>query len=321
MISRLLWRVRFNAKTKGPSPMDSHLKHQNLAGAPWRTHRFMLLVLTVFAIAACSQAPIASTATPAAAAEAEEYGEYLARPEELAPVPVNDIVKSLRLNGIAMKLGKTVFDRNCAACHGEDLKGSREQHTPDLTDAEWRFAGDDLRSGGLVKYPSDVEWTVRYGIRSGNPNQRGAEDDMLAFDPQYRNERDTKTFGKARTLSNEDIEDVADYVLQLGGQQADPARAARGAVLFQDNAKGNCFDCHGDDGTGIPAFGSTDLTRKDLYLFGSDRASIVESITKGRFGVMPAYDGRRLKPEELKAVSVYVFMRAKNDTPDLQAAR
>jgi cytochrome c oxidase cbb3-type subunit 3 len=98
--------------------------------------------------------------------------------------------------------------------------------------------------------------------------------------------------------------------MKLGGQPSDAARAARGAVLFQDNAKGNCFDCHGEDGTGILAFGSTDLTRPNLYLFGSDRASIVESITRGRRGVMPAFEGM-LKPEEIKAVSVFVFSRAK----------
>ena len=39
----------------------------------------------------------------------------------------------------------------------------------------WRFSGDDLDSGGLVKHPSDIEWTVRYGVRSGDPYARGVE--------------------------------------------------------------------------------------------------------------------------------------------------
>jgi cytochrome c oxidase cbb3-type subunit 3 len=46
-----------------------------------------------------------------------------------------------------------------------------------------------------------------------------------------------------------------------------------------------------------------------LYLYGSDRAAILESITKGRHGVMPGFDGK-LKQEEIKAVAVYVFARA-----------
>jgi cytochrome c oxidase cbb3-type subunit III len=97
-------------------------------------------------------------------------------------------------------------------------------------------------------------------------------------------------------------------VMQISGQTvADTAKAARGRVLFLDKA--NCFDCHGDDATGNPALGSTNLTRPELYLFGPDRATVVESIKQGRRGTMPAFEGR-LRPEEVKAVSVYVYWRA-----------
>jgi cbb3-type cytochrome c oxidase subunit III len=241
--------------------------------------------------------------------EEEDFGVWLARPEELATVPVNRIVKSIRLNGIAMKLGRTVYDKHCAACHGADLKGIPAQHTPDLTDADWRFSGDDLASGGLTKFPSDVEWTVRYGIRTEHPNTRGAEGSMLAFDPKFRTEEDKKDYGDGEFLTPAEIADVAEYVLQISGQQANAARAVRGKALFYNNAKGNCFDCHGEDATGIDTIGSTNLTKPHLYLYGADRASILESINKGRHGFMPAFDDK-LKPEELKAVSVYVFSRA-----------
>src|SRR5262245_40640587 len=190
------------------------------------------------------------------------------------------------------------------------MKGDPAQHTPDLTDAEWRFSGDDFDSGGLVKFPSDVEWTVRFGIRSGDPNARGVEADMLAFDPQYRNEFDIGDFGKIRTVTEDEIGDLTEFVLKISGQEHDDARATKGEALFQDNAKGNCFDCHTEEATGNAALGSTDLTRKELYLYGSDRASIIESITKGQRGVMPAFDGK-LTPLELKGVSVYVFSHAR----------
>lgn len=239
----------------------------------------------------------------------DEFGELLALPQELASFAVNDIVKSIRLNATAMTLGAKVYEENCAACHGADLKGLPAQHTPDLTDSEWRFSGDDLASGGSVKYPSDVEWTVRYGIRSDHPNARGLEADMLAYDPQYRNEDDIKDYGDGRFLTNAEIDDVVEYVLKISGQQADAAKAARGDTLFHDGAKGNCYDCHGDDATGIDAIGSSNLTRKYLYIYGSDRASILELIIKGRHGVMPAFDGK-LKPEEIKAVSIFAFSRA-----------
>ena len=241
--------------------------------------------------------------------EPEEYGEFLARQEELLPIPTNEIVKSTRLSATATVIGRTVYEKNCAACHGPDMKGDPAQHAPDLTDSDWRFSGDDHESGGLIKFPSDVEWTVRYGVRSGNPNARGVEADMLAFDPQYRNEHDLGDFGRIKTVTEEEIGDLAEYVLKISGQAHDPVKATNGEALFLDNAKGNCFDCHTEEGTGNAALGSTDLTRKELYLFGSDRASIIESITKGRRAVMPAFEGK-LTPLEVKAVSAFVFSRA-----------
>jgi cytochrome c oxidase cbb3-type subunit 3 len=255
----------------------------------------------------CSAAPGPATAEPADLEE--DYGEFTARPEELASVAINDIVKSLRLNKTAIVLGRSVYEKSCASCHGADLKGVADQHTPDLTDAEWRFSGDDYQSGGVTKFPSDVEWTVRYGIRSGHPNARGAEVNMLAYDPKFRNEEDTKDFGDKEYLTPAEIDDVVEYVLQLSKQRFDRPKAARGKTLFNDNTKGNCVDCHGADGSGIDTFGSSNLTQKNLYLYGSDRASIRESLVKGRHGKMPAFEGV-LKPEEIKAVSVFCFSHA-----------
>jgi cytochrome c oxidase cbb3-type subunit 3 len=272
-----------------------------------RTHD--LVAAAVLGLALCGAAAVFAQ-QPGATEPEEEYGEFLARPTELGSVPVNDILKSLRMTAGAMSHGRKVYAQHCAGCHGADLKGLPDQHTPDLTDGEWRFSGDDLPSGGNVKFPSDVEWTVRYGIRSDHPNARGLEADMLAYDPKYRTEEDTKEFGPTAFLTPEEIEDVVEYVLQIGGQKADAARAARGEVLFQDGAKGNCFDCHGVDGTGSDPIGSTNLTRADLYLWGSDRASILESIVKGRRGVMPAFEDT-LKPDEIKAVSIFVFSHAR----------
>jgi cbb3-type cytochrome c oxidase subunit III len=266
--------------------------------------------LAAFWIVALGIGAAAAQQRPAAPEPEEEYGEFLARPAELASVPINDIARSLRMNGGAMLLGRKVYAAHCAGCHGADLKGIPGQHAPDLTDGEWRFSGDDLPSGGNVKFPSDVEWTVRYGIRSDHPNARGLEADMLAYDPKFRSEEDTKEFGDKAFLTPAEIEDVVDYVLQISGREADAARAARGDALFHDGAKGNCYDCHGVDGAGSDPIGSTNLTRPELYLWGADRASIQESIVKGRRGVMPAFEGT-LKPEEIKAVSIFVFSHAR----------
>jgi cytochrome c oxidase cbb3-type subunit 3 len=286
-----------------------HGTHLSASPAPDRRRwRLVSIALLTMGIGAGVTSALTQPA-PQPQDEEEEYGEFLARPEELATVPVNDIAKSIRMNGSAMLLGKKVYDKACASCHGADLKGLPEKHTPDLTDAEWQYSGDDLPSGGLVKLPSDVEWTVRYGIRSEHPNARGAEADMLAYDPKFRTKDDIKEYSDKEFLTPAEITDVAEYVLELSGQPSDRIKAAHGNALFHDGGKGNCFDCHGDDGTGNPPIGSTNLTQKRLYLYGTDRASILESITRGRHGVMPAFE-HALKPEEIKAVSIYVFSRA-----------
>jgi len=263
-----------------------------------------------------------SAAVPAAARSAnavqpphelgpeEEYGEYLASPSELASVPVNEIVRSMRLNAQALRLGERIFGAYCAACHGTDMKGAPGHQAPDLTDTVWRFSGDDLPSTGHQKYPSDVEWTIRYGIRSGHRYARGVEVGMPAYDPKFRTPRDTKEFGTAAFLTPEEVGDMVEYVLELGGQPRDPVKAQRAAPIFQDNTKGNCFDCHGRRGTGIAAFGSSDLTRPGVYLYGATRGAILESISHGRHGEMPAFE-KTLKAQELKAVSVFVFTRAR----------
>jgi len=291
---------------------ENMLDRSHIAIRPLSNSRSGWLMATaLFAIGVCIGSAVLNPAAsePQKAEEEEEYGEFVAKPDELASVAVNDIVRSLRLNRTAMEVGRTVYDKNCASCHGPDLKGRRDQHTPDLTDAEWRFSGDDLTSGGLTKFPSDVEWTVRYGVRSGHAYARGTEVRMRAFDPQSRTEEDTKDWGDKEYLNSAEIDDVVEYVLQLSGQRFDRVKAARGNKLFHDNAKGNCVDCHGKDGSGIDTFGSANLTKKHLYLYGSDRETIRESIHKGRRSTMPAF-GEALKPEELKAVTVFVFSHA-----------
>src|SRR5581483_1637109 len=88
-----------------------------------------IAALALCMLVCCPQAQTRAAPAGAASTEPEEEpAEWLAKPEELATVPVNDIVKSIRLNGQAQKLGREVYDKNCASCHGADLKGSAEMH-------------------------------------------------------------------------------------------------------------------------------------------------------------------------------------------------
>ena len=69
------------------------------------------------------------------------------------------------------------------------------------------------------------------------------------------------------------------------------------------NDKGSCYDCHDPDGIGNGAIGGTDLTKKEHFLYGSDKQSITETIISGRHGISPAFRLGELSPQEIKAVS------------------
>jgi cytochrome c oxidase cbb3-type subunit 3 len=99
----------------------------------------------------------------------------------------------------------------------------------------------------------------------------------------------------------DDVADVAHYVLSLSNSAHDPARAARGKEKFAV-----CAACHGPDGKGMPALGSRDLTVKGSFLYGQTVPGIIETIVKGRAGVMPAQKGILTDPE-IHIVAGYVM--------------
>ncbi len=75
--------------------------------------------------------------------EMPAFGEIL-EPEDLSAV-VNYV---MTLSGAEprdpsqLELGAQVYADNCAACHGEDGTGDRNQGAPNLTDAIWLYGGD-----------------------------------------------------------------------------------------------------------------------------------------------------------------------------------
>jgi cytochrome c oxidase cbb3-type subunit 3 len=103
------------------------------------------------------------------------------------------------------------------------------------------------------------------------------------------------------TLKSEQIVTVANYVRSLSGLPTRPGYdAAAGAKIFADN----CAVCHGDAAKGNQELGAPNLIDK-IWLYGSDEATIIETVTNGRAGVMPAWVGR-LDPATIKAMAVYV---------------
>jgi len=192
----------------------------------------------------------------------------------LATASLADIEKDPSLLAMARARGKTVFGDNCSACHGTGAAGAKG--FPNLNDDDWLWGGS----------LDQIAQTLRYGVRSGNAQAH--EGQMLAF-------------GKEGTLKPDQIVTVANYVRSLSGlptRQGYDAKA--GAKIFAEN----CTVCHGDNAKGNPDVGSPNLTDK-IWLYGSDEATLIETITNGRAGVMPAWEGR-LDPVTIKAMAVYV---------------
>jgi cytochrome c oxidase cbb3-type subunit 3 len=62
-----------------------------------------------------------------------------------------------------------------------------------------------------------------------------------------------------------------------------------------------------EDGSGDRAQGAPNLTDA-IWLWGGDAATLTETVTQSRFGVMPAWSGR-LSEADIRAVSAYVHSR------------
>jgi cytochrome c oxidase cbb3-type subunit III len=193
---------------------------------------------------------------------------------KLAATPLAEIEKDPALLALARARGRAAFGDNCAPCHGTGGTGAKGY--PNLNDDEWIW-------GGKLE---QIEKTIQFGARSGNA--KAHEGQMLAF-------------GKDGILKPDQIATVANYVRSLSGLSTSPGYdAAAGKKIFAEN----CVSCHGDNGKGNQELGAPDLTDK-IWLFGSDEATLVETITNGRAGVMPAWVGR-LDPATIKALAVYV---------------
>ncbi len=84
---------------------------------------------------------------------------------------IDDIPHDPWLMRYATARAEPAFMKNCASCHGADLKGSHARGVPNMTDHDWLYGTGD---------PSSIEVTITYGIRSGNPRSRN-----LAIMPSF----------------------------------------------------------------------------------------------------------------------------------------
>jgi cytochrome c oxidase cbb3-type subunit III len=194
---------------------------------------------------------------------------------KLAAAPVADIVNDPQLLDFARAQGRVAFADNCAPCHGAGGGGAKGY--PNLDDDDWLW-------GGKL---AAIEQTIRHGARSGDKEDH--EGNMPAF-------------GRDNILKPNQISAVADYVRSLSGLPAEQgADLGLGKKVFADN----CAVCHGPEGKGNRELGAPNLTDK-IWLYGPDKATIMQGVQNGRGGVMPAWQGRLSDPI-IKSLTVYVY--------------
>jgi cytochrome c oxidase cbb3-type subunit III len=178
-------------------------------------------------------------------------------------------VETIAADEQALRVGGILFVENCAACHGREARGNAALGAPDLTDRDWLWGGDGK--------------SILASIREGRTGTMPA-------------------FGGAKT--EQEMRDLANYVLSLSGRTYDSLRAHFGKEAFAA-----CAACHGANGKGNPALGAPDLT-DNVWLYGGGLEDIVESIRRGRNGAMPAL-GNRLGEENAALVAAWVYARSR----------
>ncbi|MFK7940798.1 MAG: cytochrome-c oxidase, cbb3-type subunit III [Roseovarius sp.] len=191
---------------------------------------------------------------------------------KLAGTELAMIADDVELQTYAASAGSAVFRTWCAQCHGSGAAGAKGY--PNLLDNDWLW-------GGAI---DDIYLTIAHGIRND-------EDD----DARYS---EMPAFGEI--LEKEEVSQVVNYVMSLSGTPDDASMVEAGSVVFADN----CSSCHMEDGSGDPFQGAPNL-KDAIWLYGGDYATLTETVTYSRYGVMPPWT-TRLSEAELRAVSAYV---------------
>lgn len=193
--------------------------------------------------------------------------------DKLTGADLNDITNDPELFRFAMAAGKSAFGDNCATCHGAGGQGFKGY--PNLNDDIWIWGGSF----------EDIRHTLEVGIRASHDETR------LNL---------MQAYGRDELLTRDEIKELTEYLLAFSDRSENPEAAARGVPLFAEN----CASCHGTDAMGDQSQGAPDLTDVE-WLYGGERADILETLNNGRQGVMPNWN-ERLDPEMITALAVYV---------------
>ena len=248
---------------------------------------YILYATIVFAIGYCIAYPawpLLTRATPGMLGwsskgqlETELAADRKAKAATFAAIdrlPIETIEKDPNLSRAAIEGGRAAFRINCSACHGSGAAGGKGY--PNLNDDDWLWGGD-------IK---TIQQTLLDGVRFP-----GDDETRMSQMP---------SFGRDEILKPDEIQDVVSYVRVISRQEAVSPSARRGSAIFS----ANCAVCHGANGEGNRTVGAPRLTDK-IWLYGGDRATLTETVTNARYGIMPAWK-TKLDPVTIKMLALYV---------------
>jgi cytochrome c oxidase cbb3-type subunit 3 len=186
----------------------------------------------------------------------------------------------------------TAYSENCAGCHGPDMTG--KPGVPNLIDYDWLWGitGEETNDVNPIMA---IQQTILYGVRN-----RDCPEDQMSYgacsDTRYSEMPGYAVAG----FSDEQINDLTEWVLELSGQEADATAVERAAPLTSI-----CAECHGDDSYGYVPYGGPSL-RDNVWLYGGDRDTIYDVIANGRLGVCPPW-ANTLDAATIKALAVHIW--------------
>jgi len=191
----------------------------------------------------------------------------------LASTELTEISTDGELNSFAVSSGAAVFKTWCAQCHGSGAAGAKGY--PNLLDDSWLWGGDI----------EAIHTTISHGVRTEDDDE-ARYSEMPAFGDDY--------------LEDAQIDAVVNYVMSLSGEPQDASKVAAGKAVFDEE----CTACHAEDGTGDREQGAPNLTDA-IWLYGGDHATLIETVSNARYGVMPNWN-QRLSEAQVRAVAIYV---------------
>ncbi len=156
-------------------------------------------------------------------------------------------LKAVARDPQARAMGERLFLNSCAQCHGSDAQGSKG--FPNLTDKDWLYGGE----------PEVIKESIKAGRNGVMPPMAAA------------------------IGTDNDVQNVANYVLSLSGSPHDPIRAVQGKEKYAA-----CGACHGVNGKGNAALGAPNLADK-VWLYTGGIQGVLETVNKGRNNLMPAH--------------------------------